>query len=92
MLKKDRPFLMNLLSHEYLWSPTYMYYAFALGVYKLTRRRLGFTIIHSLPFLAIPPTMDYFKREHYVKQFPEDQKMLKQTKTTVNQILDEKKQ
>jgi hypothetical protein len=72
MLKKDRPFLMNLLSHEYLWSPTYMYYAFALGVYKLTRRRLGFTIIHSLPFLAIPPTMDYFKREHYVKQFPED--------------------
>ena len=80
MLKKVRPFFVTLLSHEYLWSPTYMYYGGALFLYKVTRRRFGFTIIHCLPFLAIPPTLDFIKREHYVNQFPEDVKQLKQTK------------
>jgi hypothetical protein len=49
-------------------------------------------MVHALPFLAIPPTVDYFKRDYYVNYFPEEKKQLGRAKSVVNSIVDEKKQ
>jgi hypothetical protein len=70
--KNTRSIKLNLLSHEFLWSPTPVYYGLAYFIYRMSRRRYGFTVVHCLPFMAIPPTMDYAKREFYVSKFPED--------------------
>jgi len=82
---------LKVFSHEYLWSATPIYYAGSVLLYVLLRRRLKITLIHALPFLAIPPTVDYFKRDYYVNFFPAEKKELGKSKAVVNSILDEKR-
>lgn len=36
-----------------------------------------------IPFLAIPATMDYFKRDYYVSSFVKERKELNQSVTVV---------
>ena len=55
------------------------------------RNRFRLTLFHSLPFLAIPPTCDYFKREHYVNSFGDDRRALNKSVSVVDSILKEKK-
>ena len=83
--------LFNMFQHEFLWSPTPLYYVGTFVFYRLIRKRLQLSAMHALPFLAIPPSLDYLKREYFVSKFPEDKKALKQAKQAVTQILDEKK-
>ena len=63
-----------MLSHEFLWAPTPVYYLLTGFLYVLVKNRFRLTLVHAIPFLAIPPTIDYFKRDYYVSSFAEDKK------------------
>jgi hypothetical protein len=76
--------LLNIFSHEFLWSPTPVYYAGSFLLYLMVKNRMRLTMIHALPFLAIPPTLDYFKRDFYVNKFGEDRKALNRSVSVVN--------
>ena len=82
--------IYNALSHDYLWSCTKTYYYVTAIFYICCKQYFRLTLTHSLPFLAIPPTLDYFKREYYVSSFREEQKQFHQSQSVVNQILSEK--
>ena len=71
--------LMNALSHEYLWSPTPIYYVGTLGFCMLFKKKLHLTKIGPIPMLIIPATCDYAKREYYVGMFPKEKKEFQQT-------------
>lgn len=68
--------LLNILSHEYLWSPTPIYYCITVVLFMFARRRWALTPYSIIPFMALPVTMDYIKREYYVGSFQEDKKKL----------------
>ena len=72
-----------MLSHEYLWSPTPIYYFMTFFVFILAKRRYSLKPYTIIPFLSIPATMDYVKREFYVGSFQEDKKKLTQTRKVV---------
>ena len=76
--------LVNMLSHEFLWSPTPLYYAFTFVVYTAVKNRYQLSMMQFLPFLAIPATCDYFKRDYYVNCFPKERKEMKQATTVVD--------
>ena len=76
--------ILNMLSHEFLWAPTPVYYVMTSFMYFLLKNKFRLTLMHAIPFLAIPPTMDYYKRDHYVSQFPEDKKALSKSTEVVN--------
>ena len=76
--------LLNILSHEYLWSPTPIYYCITVVLFMFARRRWALTPYSIIPFMALPVTMDYIKREYYVGSFQEDKKKLTQTRKTVD--------
>lgn len=61
--------LLNMLSHEYLWSPTPIYYCIALFLFTVARRKWALKQYTIIPFMALPATMDYVKREYYVGSF-----------------------
>ena len=48
-------------------------------------------LMHFVPFLAIPPTADYIKREWYVSSFKNERAELKKSKKVLDQIMAEKK-
>jgi hypothetical protein len=48
------------------------------------RRRWALKPYSIIPFMALPVTMDYIKREYYVGSFQEDKKKLTQTRKTVD--------
>jgi hypothetical protein len=61
--------LLNMLSHEYLWSPTPIYYCIAVFLFTVARRKWALKPYTIIPFMALPATMDYVKREYYVGSF-----------------------
>ena len=80
----NRVKLLNILSHEYLWSPTPIYYCITVVLFMFARRRWALKPYSIIPFMALPVTMDYIKREYYVGSFQEDKKKLTQTRKTVD--------
>ena len=48
-------------------------------------------MFHILPFMIVPGTLDYFKREYYVKQFKKDRDELLKHRRIVQEIINEKK-
>ena len=83
--------LLNLLSHEYLWSPTPIYYCLTVVLFMFARRRWTLKPYTIIPFMSLPVTMDYVKREFYVGSFVEEKRKLIQVRKTVHQIVEEKK-
>jgi len=83
--------LLNMLSHEYLWSPTPIYYCMAVFLFSVCRRKWALKPYTIIPFMALPATMDYVKREYYVGSFVEEKKKLTQVRKTVHAIVEEKK-
>lgn len=72
MLKRKR--FINSFSHEFLWSLTPIYYFGTALLWVCVRKKFQLKQTTGILFLAIPPTIDYFKRDYYVRQFPEDLK------------------
>ena len=60
--------IMQYLNHQFLWTPTPTFYLGTLFLYFIIKKRFKLTWTHMLPMMTIPATMDYFKREHYIKQ------------------------
>lgn len=83
--------LLNLLSHEYLWAPTPVYYCMTVVLFSILKRRYGYKPYTIIPFMSLPATMDYIKREYYVGSFVEEKKKLSSVRKTVHQIVEEKK-
>lgn len=83
-MQQHRFKFLNLLSHEFLWTATPVYYLGTAVLYLVVKNRMRLTLMHALPFLAIPPTFDYLKREHYVTQFPDDKKAMLRCKSVVD--------
>src|ERR1017187_5401378 len=54
--------LLNLMSHEFLWSPTPIYYLCTAFLYILARRRWALKPYTFIPFLSIPITCDYLSK------------------------------
>ena len=91
-----------MLSHEFLWSPTPIYYIMTFIIFFGIRKKLNFKSYTIIPFMSIPATLDYIskfyiflknfiEREYYVGSFQEDKKRLTQVRKTVASIVDEKK-
>jgi hypothetical protein len=57
----------------------------------MARRRWALKPYSIIPFMSLPVTMDYVKREYYVGSFQEDKKKLTQTRKVVAAIVEEKK-
>ena len=72
------------MKSDYLWKATLLYYFGAYVLYRGVKSRYRLTLMHSLPFLAIPPTLDYIKREYYASFFKNEQKALKQSRKVVD--------
>ena len=64
---KTRLMFINMLSHDFLWSPTPAYYIVTLFIWQIAKSKIRLTPIHLIPMTAIPISMDYFKRDHYCK-------------------------
>ena len=71
--KKDkesgRKGFMHALRHDYLWTPTTSFYLGSLIAFTIVRRQFSLQAINVIPFMMIPVTMDYMKRDHYTSQF-----------------------
>jgi hypothetical protein len=81
---KSRGFILNSFSHEFLWTATPAYYVSSFMLFILLKNRYNLRIAHSLPFMALPPTGDYIKRDYYIKKFPEDNKTFYKSKQVVD--------
>ena len=79
--------LLNMLSHEFLWSPTPIYYCSTVVLFIMARRRWALKPYTIIPFMSIPVTLDYIKREFYVGSFVEDKKKLTAVRKVVHQIV-----
>ena len=84
---QNRVKLLNILSHEFLWSPTPIYYCITVVLFMYSRRKWALKPYTFIPFMGLPATMDYIKREYYVGSFVEDKKKLTQVRKTVDQIV-----
>ena len=69
---QKRSNLMNLLSHEFLWQPTPAYYLFTVAVFLLAKHKWALRQCTMIPFLSLPMTMDYIKRDYYVSSFKKE--------------------
>ena len=58
--------------------------------YLLVRNRLKLKLFHLVPMFAIPVTLDYMKRDYYVKMFGKEYKELCDNQKVVQQIIKEK--
>ena len=54
--------LLQWLSHEYLWSPTPLYYIMSLLSFSMLRKRYRMKPYSIIPFMMIPVTMDYVSK------------------------------
>ena len=73
----------NYLSHEFLWSPTPVYYFVTLLFFIVIKKRYSLKPYTIIPFMAIPVTMDYAKREFYVSSFKEEKSKLTKVRRSV---------
>ena len=67
---------MAYFQHDFLWSPTPLYYLGTFLTYLTVRNRFKLKLVHLVPMFAIPVTLDYMKRDFYVKKFPKEYKEL----------------
>ena len=84
--------IMQYISHEFLWTPTPIFYLGTAFVYIIIKRRMKWTWTHFVPMLTIPATMDYFKRDFYIKKQKKEYAEFQKATQTVHDILGEKKQ
>ena len=94
MREKDtrrREGIAGAMRHDFLWSATPAFYAGSIFLYFIVRRRYKLQLIHIFPFMMIPTTLDFLKRDYYVKQFKEENKVLCEKRKIVTQIIAEKK-
>jgi hypothetical protein len=59
--------------------------------YFILRNEFNLAKVGFIPFLAVPATMDYLKRDYYVSMFVKEKKELCQAQRMVKQIVEEKK-
>jgi hypothetical protein len=64
---QSRSKILSLLNHDFLWTPTLLFYLSTAGIFLMCKRRFRLQWIHALPMMTIPATLDYFKRDHYIK-------------------------
>ena len=64
----DRKGFLSAMRHEYLWTPSTIFYAGSVIMFFLMRKKYKWETLHIIPFMMIPVTMDYVKREWYVQQ------------------------
>ena len=84
--------LLQMLNHSFLWSPTPSFYVFTMALYLVLRRRFRLTFMHLIPMMTIPATLDYYKRDHYIKLSKKEFDEFKKSTKVVSSILAEKKQ
>ena len=90
--RNKRVSALDFLRHEYLWTPTTTFYIGSAIFFLLIRSRLRLPYWQLAPFMILPVTMDYAKREWYVRMIPEkDRKELAERRVLVQQIINEKK-
>ena len=82
--------LLAYFQHDFLWSPTPLYYLGAFLSYLTVKNRFKLKLIHLVPMFAIPVTLDYMKRDFYVKKFPKEYKELQDNQKVVQSIIKEK--
>lgn len=56
--------MLNLLSHEFLWQPTPVYYVGAMTLFMLAKKRWKLKPITIIPFLSLPLTADYISKSN----------------------------
>ena len=64
--KKDRKGILSAMKHDYLWTPTTTFYAGSALFFLMVKNRMGFLLWQIVPFMMVPVTMDYMKREYYI--------------------------
>lgn len=65
-----------MLSHEYLWTPTPIYYLAACFLFQLCKKRFELKPYTLILFMSIPITCDYLKRDYYTRGYTNDKKKL----------------
>ena len=65
---KSRKGFLGTIRHEYLWTPTTTFYAGAVIAFIIIRNKYHLQPFHIIPFMMLPVTADYFKREFFVQQ------------------------
>ena len=90
---KRRDGFFSTLQHEYLWTPTTTYYLAALGLFMFIRKKYQLQLFNVIPFMMLPVTADYLKREYYVSKVEEkDRKELQERRQVIQRIINEKRQ
>ena len=90
--KKDRKGILNAMRHDYLWAPTTTFYIGSSLVFVLLKNRLKLALWQIIPFMMVPVTMDYAKREYYIAQVEQkDREELDKSRKVVSSIIAEKK-
>ena len=56
---ENRSKLLNMFSHEYLWTPTPIYYFIAMFLFTLAKKRWALKPYTGILFLSFPITCDY---------------------------------
>ena len=56
---------MSALRHEFLWTPTYTFYLGAIIIFFGARIRFKLQPYHIIPWMMIPVSADFLKREYY---------------------------
>ena len=74
---------MNAMRHEYLWTPTTTFYIGAIIAFVGLRTKLKLQPYHIIPWMMIPVTCDYIKRDYYASSFPKEREELKKRRSIV---------
>ena len=83
---------MSPFSHEFLWQPTSSFYIGTFVGFFLVRSRYNLSFISIFPALMVPVTLDFAKREYFVRQTPpKERKELEECRVVVKNIMAEKK-
>ena len=56
-----------MMNHQFLWQPTPLYYVSTFFLFIGIRRRFKLGWMHLIPFALVPATLDYLKRDYYIK-------------------------
>jgi len=60
--RSTRSTMLKMLSHEYLWTPTPVYYFATMAIFVFAKRRYRLKPYIIIPFLALPVTMDFLSK------------------------------
>ena len=81
----------GMLQHDYLWTPTTTFYCGSFLLFLFVRNKMKMQMYNVIPFMIIPVTMDYLKREFFTSSFTKDKVELNKRKKVVQKIINEKK-